>query len=128
MDGLTTTMLDARGERVALIPSPTKERQPIAPATGRCKWLQERCPVSGLPVLEIFCDGVAKQYAVEQLVGGWSLHQFLPNAEVLSYFVDTLAEEQGWTCTCPDASYRPERRHNCKHSRALRAALAQRPF
>ena len=51
-------------------------------------------------------------------VHGYNLHKW--DAEGTVYFVDTDFPE--WTCTCPDMKYR---RRQCKHCRALRAALAR---
>ena len=33
------------------------------------------------------------------------------------------AGPHGWTCDCPDATFRPDRPGGCKHVNALRSAL-----
>src|SRR5262245_51314978 len=38
------------------------------------------------------------------------------------YDIDTTAPH-GWTCDCPDATYRSERPGGCRHVQALRQAL-----
>ena len=40
------------------------------------------------------------------------------------YDVSTT-EPYGWTCDCPDMTFRSERPGGCKHVRSLQAALAQ---
>jgi hypothetical protein len=94
-------------------------RQPKSiakPVAGFCKWVVPIGPVSHTGVLEInrtvytvtvlYLDGRTAGYQLEKLGGP-------------VYDIDATAPE--WRCDCPDAIYRER---ECKHVRAVRAALA----
>ncbi len=93
----------------------------LPPATGICRWLSDA--LNGCRRLEI--NGQA--YEIEQLTGGLNLHRVNDRGEITRYHVNTSLPCGVWTCSCPDATNRPERRCQCKHVRALRAALQALP-
>lgn len=97
-------------------------RKPLPPATGRVKILK---PLTGDHMsLRITPEGGESQvYEVfATLPGVWSLYTVKPGeSEPTKYTIDRVGSS--WTCSCPDATHRPERRHDCKHIRAVRAAL-----
>lgn len=109
-------------------------RRPLPPATGNCKWLTYVDPQTGNRWLHVECHtpsgGVTKDdYEVEQFAGGFRLHRLDPETfEVVTYTISTTWGNGVWSCSCPDAANRPERRGQCKHVRALRAALAKLPL
>jgi len=107
-----------------------KTRKPLSPATGSCRW-EGRDPVSGNRLLRITCGEVSRVYEIEEVQTGrvWNLHTLdEKDFSLLTYRVTTGEKLNKWTCDCPDAKWRPERKHDCKHSRALRAALSAEPF
>ena len=93
----------------------TTRHLPPPPPRGTCRWLGAD-PVTGLPVLSI--NGRA--YEVEGS-GPYRLHSLDPATFLLrTYAVDPALG----ICTCADAACR---KRECKHVRALRAALSRRP-
>lgn len=98
----------------------------MKPATGTCTWLKPA--LNGNPQLEITVDATSHIYEiVRSEQGGFKMLRADPaKADVIVYNVKCVARNV-WTCNCPDAEYR---RHgqNCKHARALPAALRQLPF
>lgn len=96
-------------------------RTVLAPATGICRWVGKAA--NGNPLLSI--DGPV--YEVEQTETGYKMYRLIGGdyPEVLVYELVTTWGSGVWQCDCPDATHRPERANgNCKHCRALRAALA----
>jgi hypothetical protein len=93
-----------------------RQPQPKAkPVAGTCRWI---LPIgeTGTGVLEI--NGTAYEVTVfkeEGGVAGYRLQKFNGPA----YDIDARLDQ--WTCDCPDATYRER---ECKHVKALRAALA----
>lgn len=103
----------------------------LAPATGRCKWLETRWFSS--PVLRVTADTkagpVTDLYAVDETSTGFVMTKLTADAkfaEAKVYYVTTTWGD-GWHCDCPDAANRPERQGACKHVRALRVALPTMP-
>jgi hypothetical protein len=95
----------------------TRTRKPLKPVTVTCRWLPDE--VTGQPRLEI--NGRA--YELVELAGGFRLFSWDgPGSEIKVYDICTT-EPWGWTCDCPDCTYR---QRECKHLRALKAALAVR--
>jgi hypothetical protein len=63
-------------------------------------------------------------YEVLPLYDGEALAGYrLLKADGAMYDVGTAGPD-GWSCDCPDATFRPDRPVGCKHVKALRAALA----
>ena len=95
-------------------------------ATGTCTWLKPA--LNGNPQLEITVNGTSHIYEiVRSEEGGFKLLRAdFANADVICYNVRCVGRNV-WTCDCPDSVYR---RHgqNCKHARALCAALRSLPF
>lgn len=93
------------------------------PATGTCRWLAPAA--NGNRQLAI--NGVT--YEVAELPDGWALYRLDAVQIVIRYTVRPDPQLPAvWSCDCPDATNRPGRKYNCKHSRALRAAMSQLPF
>jgi len=92
-------------------------------AHGGCKWLSD-CPIFGGPRLSITSNTksgpVIRVYHVDAWPYGWNLW-YVTRGRFVSYFV---RRQSGFPCDCPDSRSRAGR---CKHSRALRAALATLP-
>jgi hypothetical protein len=106
----------------------TTRRRPLPPATGTVRWL---APIDGVERLRITCGPVSRDYAVEEVPGGYrlaTLDMGTSPPTPRSYRIDLTRGWHAATCTCPDATSRPERRHRCKHVLALKAALAAEPF
>lgn len=103
-----------------------RTRKILPPATGGVKWVGKE--VNGNPLLSIrtASEQDGKVYEVEEIFGGYRLHHVDPTTlEIRCYTIDQITDPNGWTCNCPDATNRPERRHTCKHCQALRAALSR---
>jgi hypothetical protein len=100
--------------------NPIKTRKATRPVSGTCRWLTRPNANHEGGVLEI--NGTAYEilplYDDDVRVG----YRFL-KADGTMYDVGS-AEAHGWSCDCPDATYHPERPGGCKHTSALRAALA----
>jgi hypothetical protein len=92
-----------------------KARRPVKPVSGTCRWIKYlQWPFPG--VLQI--NGTA--YTVTALTNeqtGQIEGYRLVKQDGTTYDVDA----HWWTCDCPDAVYR---NRECKHVKALRAALA----
>lgn len=94
-----------------------------APVKGVCRWLGDK--PCGRRVIAI--NGTV--YEVEH---GWNvlrLYRFdfsKPGTGLTVYTVDT-SSVLSWRCDCPDAANR-DRPGGCKHVKALRAAVAKRPY
>ena len=89
--------------------------KPARPVSGVCKWLR-RPDVFDIGVLLI--NG--QQYVVETLLDSNINHAGyrLTKDDQTTYDIDTTGKD--WLCSCPDATYRER---ECKHAKALRAAL-----
>jgi hypothetical protein len=88
--------------------------------SGACRWLARPNARREGGVLSV--NGTA--YEVFPLFDDNALVGYrLVKADGTMYDVG-VAGPHGWTCDCPDATFRPERPGGCKHVRALRAALA----
>ena len=106
--------------------------KPLPPATGWCRWLDSEA--NGNPRLRIttVLEG-CQDYEVEFRRGDWRLYRLDPVVGVVRYIVTPMPWTgrngvAAWSCDCPDAIARPERRLACKHVRALRAALKEMAF
>ena len=96
----------------------TKTRKVLPPATGHARWVEPLGPADTSAVLEI--NGTAYVVTVlEDERTGDVLGYQLEKGDGSHYDVDAAT----WECSCPDATWRLERRSACKHSRGLRAAL-----
>ena len=95
----------------------TRTRKPLTEAHGTCQWIEPAKNGNR----QLIVNGVL--YELEDLQGrGYRLYR-LKDGAVVAYDIDTRTPH-GWTCDCPDATYRPDRPGGCKHVRALQAALA----
>ena len=93
--------------------------KPTRPASGLCRWQTLPNARHEGGVLQI--NGTA--YEVLPLYDGEALVGYrLLKADGTMYDVGTTGPH-GWTCDCPDATFRPDRPGGCKHQSALRAAL-----
>ncbi len=91
----------------------TNSRKPVKPVQGKCRWLV-RIGETGVGALEIS----GKPYVVSVLTdGNKTVGYRLEKPDGKSYEIDA----QSWECSCPDATFRER---ECKHAKALRAALA----
>ncbi|HKI36596.1 MAG TPA: SWIM zinc finger family protein [Gemmataceae bacterium] len=93
---------------MATVPKSTK---PVKPVSGVCRWARRIGeggidPQSGVLVIN------GQPYGVLVMAGGYRLVK----PDGTAYDVNG----QTWECDCPDATYRGRQ---CKHSKALRAAL-----
>jgi hypothetical protein len=105
----------------------TRKRKPPQPVSGTCRW------VGGAPSLAALDNGDAMllvkvegkepaAYHVQRLTDGEAVVGFrLVKAGIEEKTYDVNAET--WECDCPDATH-TDRPGGCKHSKALRAALA----
>jgi hypothetical protein len=94
-------------------------RQPKStakPVAGFCKWVVPIGEASGVGVLDI--NGTVYTVSVLNLYGQLTGYR-LEKLDGPTYDLDATAEP--WRCDCPDATYR---NRECKHVKALRAALA----
>jgi hypothetical protein len=87
--------------------------------SGTCRWqaLPNARHEGGVLQINDTAYEVLPLYDGEALVG-----YRLVKADGTMYDVGT-AGPHGWTCDCPDATFRPDRPGGCKHAVALRAAL-----
>ncbi len=93
----------------------TKSCPRVKPVSGTCRWIRrlgDGDTKSGL--LEI--NGTPYAIITLEFQGQTTGYRIL-KAGGTTYDVDT----EWWTCTCPDSTYR---QRECKHAKALRAALA----
>jgi hypothetical protein len=97
--------------------------------SGVCRWIQRPVASPDSParkgVLSINGVGylVAELLCPEmQLPLGWTLTR-PADKRVDAAAYDVLLHEGELLCSCPDATYRPDRPGQCKHCRALSAAL-----
>lgn len=92
----------------------------IPPATGKVKILSHWDGVS--MTVEITPEnGTAQVYDVFQGEHGFDLYTIKADERIVKYSLDCRGKH--WSCTCPDATHRPERLHCCKHVRAVKAAI-----
>lgn len=89
------------------------------PVSGRCGWLKDR--PCGRRVLAI--NGTP--YQVEHGWNEFKLYRFEDGLRLVVYTIKT--DGIAWQCDCPDATHR-DRPGGCKHAKALRAAVARRPY
>lgn len=92
--------------------------------TGVCRWVK---PIGTLPCLYIEpTGGEGHVYEVETVGIEYVLRRIAvekPGAPTVTY---TVRPGRGvWACSCPDAS---RRGYECKHARAVRAAISKAPF
>jgi hypothetical protein len=110
--------------------STRKAEKPPETVRGSCRWVQRpiatadsparrgRLSINGVEylVLELLCPETA-------LPLGWQLvRPTSKRTDAASY--DVLVYGGEFCCSCPDAEFRPNRPGQCKHVRALGAALA----
>jgi hypothetical protein len=99
----------------------TRSRKVLQPVSGICRWLvrpSSPCDGGTLDINGVAYDVHVLWNETETAVVGYRLIK----ADATMYDIDS-ATPHGWTCDCPDATYRSERPGGCKHSRALQAAL-----
>ena len=92
--------------------SPTRTRKPLQPVSGVCRWL-----VQPIPVRDYFV-GVLRINETEYtatIQPGQGVRLTKPDGE--QYHIDLT----NGSCDCPDHQYRGRQ---CKHSKAVMAALA----
>jgi hypothetical protein len=90
-------------------------QRPAKPVSGNCRWVVPIGKVSHTGVLEI--NGAVYTVTILRLYGqlvGYRLEKL----DGQTYDIDAASEP--WQCDCPDAVYRER---ECKHVKALRAAL-----
>jgi hypothetical protein len=91
-----------------------------------CRWLDDD-PVTGNPVLRICTGKLVLEYEVETLPRCIKLWRIDPETFYLVCRTITTYPNYGsWSCDCEDAQRRD--RFNCKHVRAVKAALNAKPF
>jgi hypothetical protein len=86
-------------------------RAAVKPVAGTCRWVRrlgDGDPHSGVLLIN------GRPYGVVAIPGGYRVVK--PDGVV--YDLDA----RSWACTCPDAVWR---QRQCKHAKAVRAALAQ---
>jgi hypothetical protein len=91
---------------------PTRKAKPVS---GTCKWV---LPIGEVGTGVLSINGVSYTTTVlkdQDRVTGYRLQKF----DGMVYDIDASREQ--WGCDCPDATYRER---ECKHVKALRAALA----
>ena len=97
----------------------TRSRKPLQAVQVEVRWVRrlfanEIDPQSG-------CLEIGGQfYGVVAIDGGFRLTK--PDGTV--YDIDTNTSWGGWSCDCPDGTYRGHRPGGCRHVAGLRAALA----
>lgn len=89
-----------------------------------CRWLDPD-PVTGNPVLRIRTGKLVRDYEVETQPRCIKLWRIDPATYFLVCRTITTYPD-AWHCDCEDARRRD--RFNCKHVKAVKAALARRPF
>lgn len=116
-------------------------RKPLPPAHGKCRWLiplrdgEGRIRITvylqnGEELIEEYAVGAEYDREGRGTIVAFNLCRMLLDdlTGKITFTHYTVHTVGAWHCDCPDATHRPERRHNCKHTRALRAALAKLPF
>jgi hypothetical protein len=113
----------------------TKSRKPVKPVSGYSRWIGGTPSLAALDngnaMLLIAVEGKTPQaYHVQRTSDsrGIAVGYRLTKAGVESdtvYDVEEVPQggEKHYVCDCPDATYR-DRATGCKHSKALKAALA----
>lgn len=89
------------------------------PVSGVCRWLKDR--PCGRRVLQIG----DQTYQVELAWNVLRLYRF--DVDGLKIYTVNTSSVLEWRCDCPDAVNRV-RPGGCKHAKALRAAVARRPY
>lgn len=110
-----------------------KKRTPLPPATGTVRLLGYAADGNRQIRITVQTKAgpVCGDYEVEVLESGYNLYYWDDDGMPAYYTISIEATPDGkavWSCTCPDATNRPERRYCCKHTRAVRALLAAEPF
>lgn len=112
-------------------PAAKRPTRRLPPATGSCKWVRNCFGKDALRITAQTGTGpVAEEYEVGPSANGYALYKGTVtdnHIEVTRYDIDTVTHYPAWSCSCPDATHREERRYTCKHVRALRAALPTAP-
>src|SRR5690242_10277570 len=100
------------------MPTSTKSRRTPQPVSGTYRWVLPLGPGENRPgVLSIKASGNAKLYGVIRLMDqGRTVGYRLVRPDGGTYDVDADL----WVCSCPDATYRPDRPGGCRHVKALR--------
>ncbi len=98
----------------------------LAPATGFAQWMGKL--YGDNPCLRIVSGSTDDVFEVNSVPEGYNLCRFARDGETTPDGLSTVMYHVRMvgllpTCSCPDAVFRPERKHNCKHVRALRVAL-----
>lgn len=106
--------------------TPTRSRKPLTAVKPEWRWLRTPCwpcvlaPAGFMGILEI--DGAA--YGVTPLSEYPAVGYRLQKQDGTLYDIDAQTAWGGWSCDCPDGTYRPERPGGCRHIVAVREAVA----
>jgi hypothetical protein len=107
---------------------PKKTYKPLPPATGSVKWAGWM--PNGNPLLRITVQTktgiVSELYEVGHAEKGWNLYK----VDEVNPKVYHIRHYHGkhYSCDCPDAMSRPERKCQCKHVRGLLKAIESQPL
>lgn len=96
--------------------------RPVKPVSGKVRWLRPLIPGKQLGRISITnANGVATEYDVGAHLDGERIVGFgLAKDDDEVYAIDA-GQWYGWTCDCGDCQFR---NRECKHIKAVRAALA----
>lgn len=101
------------------------------PSCGNCRWIVKPGP-DGSGVLQIESQTkrgiVCADYNVDEIreAGATVGYRLTNQANGKVYDIDTTSPSGIWQCDCPDYYFRQERTGcECKHARALKAALSR---
>jgi hypothetical protein len=118
----------------------TRSRRPLQPATGTVRWVSDD-PANSLRLGASAALTTATQTRDGLRVTGYVRRALLEGGRLVGYELRKAEQPataagdpnpvyhidvtgpHGWTCDCPDATFRPERPGGCRHVAALRAAL-----
>lgn len=103
-----------------------RTRKVLPPATGTCKWVG--FAANGNRLLEVTVNLLTQVYEVNEEPNGYTLHYYDKKLHEFIKYTIEFHNHGMWSCNCPDAINRPERKFCCKHTRALRKALTTLPF
>ena len=115
---------------------PVSRKRQAEARTNSARWLSD-CPHTGNRVLRITVvrkDGevVSHDYLVvvskvtKPWVGGYDLCRL--DGQMLVTYQVRIDGSGTWWCNCPSGDVDPARVNDCKHCRALKAALSTRPL
>jgi hypothetical protein len=90
--------------------------RPARPVAGVCRWV---FPLSQRDTGVLRINDAEYFVTVHRNEAGQAQGYRLEKPDGTAYDIDTTGRD--WLCDCPDATYR---QRECKHAKALRAALA----